>query len=48
MEIELFTDSLPTCFTEALDWFVERGIEAVEIGTGNFSPAPLEFTLAIL
>ena len=39
MKIGLFTDSLPTAFTEALDWVVEHGIEAVEIGTGNFSPA---------
>ena len=39
MKIGLFTDSLPTSFTEALDWVVEHGIEAVEIGTGNFSPA---------
>ena len=39
MKIGLFTDSLTTSFSEALDWVVEHGIEAVEIGTGNFSPA---------
>lgn len=41
MKIGLFTDSLADrSFEGALDWAVERGIEAVEIGTGNFSPAP--------
>ena len=40
MKIGLFTDSLQTSFTEALDWVVEHGVEAVEIGTGNFSEAP--------
>ena len=41
MKIGLFTDSLQNLsFTEALDWIVANGIEAVEIGTGNFSPAP--------
>ena len=39
MKIGLFTDSLPQPFSDALDWVVEQGIEAVEIGTGNFSPA---------
>ena len=39
MKIGLFTDSLTTSFSEALDWVVEHGIEAVEVGTGNFSPA---------
>ena len=39
MKIDLFTDSLPQPFTDALDWVVEQGIEAVEVGTGNFSPA---------
>lgn len=41
MRIGLFTDSLgDLAFEEALEWAVEHGIEAVEIGTGNFSPAP--------
>src|SRR3990170_515665 len=41
MRIGLFTDSLgDLSFEEALDWAVEHGLEAVEIGTGNFSPAP--------
>ncbi len=41
MRIGLFTDSLQDLpFTEALDWIAIRGIEAVEIGTGNFSNAP--------
>lgn len=41
MKIGLFTDILQDLtFIEALDWSVEHGIEAVEIGTGNFSPAP--------
>ena len=39
MKIGLFTDGIQAPFTEALDWIVEHGIEAVEIGTGNFSPA---------
>jgi len=39
MKIGLYTDSLQTSFVEALDWVVEQGIEAVEIGTGNSSPA---------
>lgn len=41
MRIGLFTDSLgEVSFEHALDWAAEHGIEAVEIGTGNFSPAP--------
>ena len=41
MKIGLFTDSLQDLpFTEALDWVATHGIEAVEIGTGNFSNAP--------
>ena len=36
MKIGLFTDSLPTSFTEALDWVVEQGIEAVEDRNGQF------------
>ena len=41
MKIGLFTDSLQDLpFTEALDWVAAHGIEAVEIGTGNFSNAP--------
>lgn len=41
MKIGLFTDSLDDlAFEAALDWSVENGIEAVEIGTGNFSPSP--------
>lgn len=41
MKIGLFTDSLgDRGFEAALDWAAEAGIEAVEIGTGNFSTAP--------
>ncbi|TDI86420.1 MAG: sugar phosphate isomerase/epimerase [Chloroflexi bacterium] len=41
MKIGLFTDSLAELNLEqALDWCVSQGIEAVEIGTGNFSSAP--------
>lgn len=41
MKIGLFTDSLADLpFEEALAWAAAEGIEAVEIGTGNFSPAP--------
>lgn len=41
MKIGLFTDSLADLnFEAALDWCVSQGIEAVEIGTGNFSSAP--------
>lgn len=40
MKIGLYTDSLQDLTLEAaLDWLVEQGIDAVEIGTGNFSPA---------
>ena len=40
MKIGLFTDSLPDLtFNAALDWIAAQGIEAVEIGTGNFSQA---------
>lgn len=41
MKVGLFTDSLgKMSFGEALDWVAAEGIEAVEIGTGNFSSAP--------
>ena len=41
LKIGLFTDSLQDLsFADALDWIAARGIEAVEIGTGNFSSAP--------
>ncbi len=41
MKIGLYTDSLQDLsFTDALDWVAGQGIETVEIGTGNFSPAP--------
>jgi len=41
MKIGLFSDSLgEMSFETMLDWVVSEGIEAVEIGTGNFSPSP--------
>jgi sugar phosphate isomerase/epimerase len=41
MKIGLFTDSLDDLgFEDALDWCATHGIEAVEIGTGNFSSSP--------
>lgn len=41
MKIGLFTDSLSDLSLDAaLDWARDEGVEAVEIGTGNFSPAP--------
>jgi sugar phosphate isomerase/epimerase len=41
MKIGLYTDSLGDLpFAEALDWIAAQGIEAVEIGAGNFSRAP--------
>jgi sugar phosphate isomerase/epimerase len=41
VKLGLFTDSLGDLrLDEALDWAVQQGLEAVEIGTGNFSPAP--------
>ncbi len=41
MKIGLYSDSVGNRpFAAMLDWLVEEGIEAVEIGTGNFSPAP--------
>jgi sugar phosphate isomerase/epimerase len=41
VKIGLFTDGLQDlAFAEALDWIAAHGLEAVEIGTGNFSPAP--------
>ena len=41
MKIGLYSDSLGDLgFLEMLDWLVEEGLEAVEIGTGNFSPSP--------
>jgi sugar phosphate isomerase/epimerase len=41
LKIGLFTDSLADLdFEAALDWAAAQGIEAVEIGTGNFSSAP--------
>jgi sugar phosphate isomerase/epimerase len=40
VKIGLYTDSLQDMsFEEALDWVAAQGIDAVEIGTGNFSPA---------
>jgi len=40
MKIGLYTDILQDLSLEAaLDWIAAQGIEAVEIGTGNFSPA---------
>ena len=41
MKIGLVMDGLAEMdLPEALDWTVSRGIEAVEIGTGGFSPVP--------
>ncbi|MHB8630167.1 MAG: sugar phosphate isomerase/epimerase family protein [Aggregatilineales bacterium] len=41
MKIGLYTDSLQDLSLEAaLDWIAAQEIESVEIGTGNFSPAP--------
>jgi len=41
LKIGLYTDSLADLdFEAALDWIAAQGIEAVEIGTGNFSSAP--------
>ncbi len=41
MKIGVFTDStLNLSLDDSLDRYVSWGIEAVEIGTGNFSPAP--------
>jgi len=41
MKIGLYTDSLhDLSFIAALDWCVANGVEAVEIGTGAFSPVP--------
>jgi sugar phosphate isomerase/epimerase len=41
MKLGLYSDSLGFLpFEEMLDWLVENGFEAVEIGTGNFSTAP--------
>jgi sugar phosphate isomerase/epimerase len=41
LKIGLFSDSLAKMDYETmLDWLVSEEIEAVEIGTGNFSPAP--------
>jgi sugar phosphate isomerase/epimerase len=41
MKIGLYTDSLQDLSLEAaLDWVANQGIEAVEIGTGNFSSSP--------
>jgi sugar phosphate isomerase/epimerase len=41
LKIGLYTDSLAELeFEAALDWIAAQGIEAVEIGTGNFSTAP--------
>jgi len=41
LKIGLFTDVLQDlAFTDALDWIATQGIQAVEIGTGNFSNAP--------
>src|SRR2546421_12967541 len=41
MKIGLFTDGLAHLgFTEALAKAAGMGVQAIEIGTGNFSPAP--------
>jgi sugar phosphate isomerase/epimerase len=41
MKIGLYSDSLSDLtFEGMLDWLVDHEVEAVEIGTGNFSPAP--------
>jgi len=41
MKIGLVTDSLQDLsLTKALEWIAAQGIEAVEIATGNFTPAP--------
>src|SRR5215470_12513068 len=41
MKLGIFTDGLLHLpFEPALDKIAELGIQAVEIGTGNFSPAP--------
>src|SRR5258708_25837180 len=41
MKIGLYSDSLhDLAFESALDWAAEQGLDAVEIGTGNFSAAP--------
>jgi len=41
MKLGIFTDGLlQLSFEPALDKIAELGIQAVEIGTGNFSPAP--------
>jgi sugar phosphate isomerase/epimerase len=41
MKIGLYTDSLQDLsFTEALDFAAASGLEAIELGTGNFSSAP--------
>jgi sugar phosphate isomerase/epimerase len=41
VKIGIFTDGLGnTEFEPALDWIASQGIEAVEIGTGGFSPIP--------
>src|SRR5919108_2986913 len=41
LRIGLFTDSLQDLsLADALEWMASHGLEAVEIGTGNFSPAP--------
>jgi sugar phosphate isomerase/epimerase len=41
MKIGLYSDSLGAlAFDEMLDWLAAEGLEAVEIGTGNFSPSP--------
>ncbi len=39
MKLGLFTDSLQVPFAQALDWVIENGFDAVELGTGNYSPA---------
>src|ERR1043166_7055905 len=41
MKLGIFTDGLlHLAFEPALDKIASLGIQAVEIGTGNFSPAP--------
>ena len=41
MKLGLYSDGLhDMLFSDALDWMAGTGIETVEVGTGNFSPAP--------
>ncbi len=41
MKVGMYTDSLQDLdFAGVLDWAVEQGLDALEIGTGNFSSSP--------